>query len=74
MGLESICQQIKLSLKANGRMIKETDLVNKYGKMEQYLKGNISEIKRMEKANLNGLMETSMLDNSRIIIKMDKVS
>lgn len=73
MGLGSICQQIKLCLKGNGRMIKEMGLVNKYGKMAPYFRANTSKIKRMEKVNLDGLMETSMSDNSRIIIKMDKV-
>lgn len=73
MVLESICQQIKLCLKGSGRTIKEMDLVNKYGKMVQYFRVNTSIIKRMEKANLDGLMETSMWDNSKIIINMGKV-
>ncbi len=70
--LENIYQEIKQYLRVVGKMMKDQEWVKKYGQMVQYFKDNIIIIKKMGKVNLDGQMEINMLENLKIIIKMDK--
>lgn len=67
MDMVSLLGKVEMFSKDNIKMTKGTDMVNLYGRMGQYIKGNGNLELSMEKGNFGYQMENSKKESLKII-------
>jgi hypothetical protein len=72
MDTDHMFHQVEDAIRGIGRMLRNTEQVNRSGKTEQYFRDSTNLTKRVELANFSMEMEIDMSVNSSLIKRMGK--